>query len=187
MAGTGKSEDGTNPEGHIWKIAPTRRDLLGFLGWGAVLNSIGIGTLAFVRFMYPRVLFEPPSQFKIGRPVEYAPLSTSEKWIKALRLWVIRYDDRFVSVSAICTHLGCTPRYLGTEDKYKCPCHGSGYRGFASGWKVNGTNFEGPAPRPMERFKLALADDGQMIVDKSVAFRIEKGDFDKPGAYLPFA
>jgi len=60
VAGAGKSEDGTNPEGHIWKIAPTRRDLLGFLGWGAVLNSIGIGTLAFVRFMYPRVLFEPP-------------------------------------------------------------------------------------------------------------------------------
>ena len=73
-----KAEDGTNPEVHIWRIAPSRRDLLGFLGWGAVLNSIGVGTLAFVRFMYPRVLFEPPSQFKIGRPTEYAPLSTSE-------------------------------------------------------------------------------------------------------------
>jgi cytochrome b6-f complex iron-sulfur subunit len=187
VAGTVKSEDGTNPEGHIWRIAPTRRDLLGFLGWGAVLSSIGIGTLAFVRFMYPRVLFEPPSQFKLGRPTEYAPLSTSEKWIKALRLWVVRYDDRFIAISAICTHLGCTPRYLGTEDKYKCPCHGSGYRGFASGWKVNATNFEGPAPRPMERFKLALADDGQMVVDKSATFRIDKLEFDKPGAYLPFA
>ena len=121
------------------------------------------------------------------RPTEYAPLSTSEKWIKALRLWVIRYDDRFITVSAICTHLGCTPRYLATEDKYKCPCHGSGYRGFASGWKVNATNFEGPAPRPMERVKLALADDGQIIVDKSITFRIEKGDFDKPGAYLPYS
>jgi Rieske Fe-S protein len=47
-------------------------------------------------------------------------------------------DHFFVAISAICTHLGCTPRYLATEDKYKCPCHGSGYRGFASGWKVNG-------------------------------------------------
>ena len=153
-----------------------------------MLNSIGVGTLAFVRFMYPRVLFEPPSQFKLGRPTEYAPLSTSEKWIKALRLWVIRYDDRFIAVSAICTHLGCTPRYLGTEDKYKCPCHGSGYRGFASGWKVNATNFEGPAPRPMERFKL---DPRRRRADprrqERSAFRIEKGEFDKPGAYLPYA
>ena len=186
MAGK-TGEDGTNPEGHIWRIAPTRRDFLGFLGWGAVLTSIGIGTLAFVRFMYPRVLFEPPTQFKIGRPVEYSPNSTSEKWIKALRLWVVRYDDRFIAVSALCTHLGCTPRYLATEDKYKCPCHGSGFRGFASGWRVNATNFEGPAPRPLERFKLSLADDGQIVVDKGVAFRIDKGDADKQGAFLPFA
>jgi len=183
----GKSEDGTNPEVHIWRIAPTRRDLLGFLGWGAVLSSIGIGSLAFVRFMYPRVLFEPPSQFRLGRPVEYSPNSTSEKWIKALRLWIVRYDDRFISVSAICTHLGCTPRYLNTEDKYKCPCHGSGYRGFASGWRVNGANFEGPAPRPMERFKLSLADNGEIVVDKAIFFRIEKGEAEKMGAYLPFA
>ena len=48
----GKSEDGTNPEVHIWRIAPTRRDLLGFLGWGAVLNAIGIGTLAFVAAVF---------------------------------------------------------------------------------------------------------------------------------------
>jgi hypothetical protein len=39
----------------------------------------------------------------------------------------------------------------------------------------------------MERVKLALADDGQILVDKATTFRIEKGDYDKPGAYLPFA
>jgi cytochrome b6-f complex iron-sulfur subunit len=39
----------------------------------------------------------------------------------------------------------------------------------------------------MERFKLGLADDGQIQVDKSVSFRIEKGEYDKPGAFLPYA
>ncbi len=39
----------------------------------------------------------------------------------------------------------------------------------------------------MERFKLALADDGQILVDKSITFRVEKAEFDKPGAYLPYA
>lgn len=182
-----KAEDGTNPEVHIWRIAPTRRDLFGFLGWGAVLTSIGIGSIAFVRFMYPRVLFEPPSRFKLGRPATYGVNQVSDKWIKALRFWLVRFDDRFVALSALCTHLGCTPRYLGTEDKFKCPCHGSGFRGYKAGWAVLGTNYEGPAPRPLERFKLVLADDGQLEVDKSLTFRIDKGDAIKPNAFLPFA
>ena len=135
-------------------------------------------------FMYPRVLFEPPSQFKLGKPTEYAPRSVSDKWIRAYRFWLARFDDRFVAISAICTHLGCTPRYLNTEDKFKCPCHGSGYRGFASGWKVIATNFEGPAPRPMERFKLSVADDGQIVVDKSKKFQKELGQWDNPESFL---
>lgn len=182
-----RSEDGTDPESHIWRIAPGRRDLLGFLGWGAVLSSIGVGTLSFVRLMYPRVIVEPPTQFRIGRPDDYVPMSTSEKWIRALRLWVVRYSDRFIAVSAVCTHLGCTPRYLAAEDKYKCPCHGSGFRGMASGWRANAKNFEGPAPRPMERFKISLADNGDMVVDKGVVYRVEKGEIELPGASLPYA
>jgi cytochrome b6-f complex iron-sulfur subunit len=180
-------EDGTNPEAHIWRIAPTRRDMFGFLGWGAVLTSLGIGTVAFVRFMYPRVLFEPPSRFKLGEPASYGVNSVSDKWIKALRFWLVRFDDRFVALSATCTHLGCTPRYLGTEDKFKCPCHGSGFRGFKAGFPALGVNYEGPAPRPLERYKLSMADNGQLEVDKSAAFRIEKGDATKPGAFLPYA
>jgi cytochrome b6-f complex iron-sulfur subunit len=183
-----RAEDGTHPEGHVWRIAPSRRDLVGFLGWGAVLTSLGIGTMAFVRFMYPRVLFEPPSRFKLGRPGQYAPSSVSEKWIKALRMWLVRYDDRFIALSALCTHLGCTPRYLATEDKFKCPCHGSGFRGFAAGWPKLGQNYEGPAPRPLERFKLLLGDSGEIEVDKSVTFRSERpGESAKPGAFLPYA
>jgi cytochrome b6-f complex iron-sulfur subunit len=182
-----RAEDGTNPEVHIWRIAPTRRDFFGFLGWGAVLTSIGLGSLAFVRFMYPRVLFEPPSKFKLGKPATYGLNSVSDKWIKALRFWLVRFDDRFVALSATCTHLGCTPRYLATEDKFKCPCHGSGFRGYKIGWPALGTNYEGPAPRPLERYALALNDAGDLVVDKSIAFRIDKGDATKPGAFLPYA
>jgi cytochrome b6-f complex iron-sulfur subunit len=182
-----KAEDGTNPEVHIWRIAPTRRDLFGFLGWGAVLTSIGIGSLAFVRFMYPRVLFEPPSKFKLGGPAQYGVNSVSTKWIKALRFWLIRYDDRFIALSAKCTHLGCTPRYLATEDKFKCPCHGSGFRGFNIGWRQIGANYEGPAPRPLERFKLKL-EGNDIVVNKGKTYRIEKpGGDSEPGAFLPYA
>ena len=153
-----------------------------------MLTSLGIGTVAFLRFMYPRVLFEPASKFNLGKPGVYGLNSVSTRWIKALRFWLVRYDDRFIALSALCTHLGCTPRYLATEDKFKCPCHGSGFRGRSSGWTVLGANYEGPAPRPLERFKLTMGDGGDIIVDKAVMFRSEKpGEVDKPGAYLPFA
>ncbi|MBI2895159.1 MAG: ubiquinol-cytochrome c reductase iron-sulfur subunit [Deltaproteobacteria bacterium] len=162
----------------------SRRSFLSMAGWGAVLSSLGIGTLAWGRMMYPRVLFEEQMAYKVGFPNEYAPNKVSDKWIKAYRFWLIRTPDRFIALSAVCTHLGCTPRYLATEDKFKCPCHGSGFRGLQSG--VAGLNFEGPAPRPLERFKITLAEDGQIFIDKSVVFRQDKGEWDEPGASLSY-
>ena len=71
---------------------------------------------------------------------------------------------RFTALSTVCTHLGCTPNWLPGEFKFKCPCHGSGYR-------VSGLNFEGPAPRPLEHFAISLDDTGMIKVDKSRAIR----------------
>ena len=75
---------------------------------------------------------------------------------------------------AVCTHLGCTPNWLAAQNKFKCPCHGSGYY-------VSGINFEGPAPRPLERREIAVsADDGQLIVDKADAVPLRAGAVDRP-------
>ena len=41
-----------------------------------------------------------------------------------------------------------------------------------------------PAPRPLERFKVALGEEGQIIVDAGVRFRGERGEWDKAGAFL---
>jgi len=80
-------------------------------------------------------------------------------------------------IEAKCTHLGCTPNWLAAEGKFKCPCHGSGFT-------PDGLNIEGPAPRPLERFKVALDENGQIIVDEGIRFRGERGEWDKPGAFL---
>jgi cytochrome b6-f complex iron-sulfur subunit len=71
-------------------------------------------------------------------------------------------------VFAKCTHLGCTPRWLATEQKFKCPCHGSGFF-------INGLNFEGPAPRPLDRFKISVGDDGHLVVDKAIVYNMQPG------------
>jgi len=167
------------------KIAPqkgkdnlwTRRNFLGFAAWGAFGAAMTALLLAFVRFLYPRVLFEPSPVFKAGKPEDYLPGQVSEKYKETERVWMIRNNSGMYALLAICTHLGCTPRWLATESKFKCPCHGSGF-------KMTGVNFEGPTPRPLERFAISLADDGQILVDKSRKFQQEKGEWSNPAAFL---
>lgn len=172
------NREGCDPTQHVW----SRRNILGLAGWGAILGSLGAGTLAFGRFMYPRVLFEPNTVVKLGKPTDYFVNTVSDKWIKEYRLWLVRFSDGIVALSGKCTHLGCTPRYLEAENKFKCPCHGSGFRGVdpnlpAPNW--TGVNFEGPAPRPLERFKIGLAEDGQIVVDLGIVYRQEITDNNK--------
>ena len=155
----------------------SRRDFMGRLSWGGFTIFTGISLLAFVRSAFPRVLFTPRNTFKAGLPSDYTVGEVSEKYKQDHRVWIVREPDGFYALFAKCTHLGCTPRWLKVEEKFKCPCHGSGFR-------RSGINFEGPAPRPLERFRIALADDGQLLVDMSVKYRYERGDWDKPGAFL---
>jgi cytochrome b6-f complex iron-sulfur subunit len=51
---------------------------------------------------------------------------------------------------------------------------------------MDGINFEGPTPRPLERVKIALADDGQIVVDTAQRFRQELGQWDDPQASLKY-
>ena len=81
------------------------------------------------------------------------------------------------ALSTTCTHLGCTPNWLEREEKFKCPCHGSGF-------KITGINFEGPAPRPLERWAIGIGEDGQIVVDKSQKFQQEMGQWNNPESFI---
>lgn len=155
----------------------SRRDVVGRFGWG-LFGAFSLVTLvAAVRSTFPRILFQPPTTFKAGKPTDYAVGEVSEKFKKEFRVWIIRTAEGIYALFAKCTHLGCTPRWLAAEDKFKCPCHGSGfYR--------SGINFEGPAPRPLERLRITLSEDGEIVIDKGVKYLAEKGQWDAPGAFL---
>ena len=135
------------------------------------------GLVGVCRFMFPRVLFGTSPRFKAGFPDEYAIGTVSTRWKKVHKVWIVRERKGFYAILAQCTHLGCTPGWFRTEDRFKCFCHGSGFR-------KTGVNYEGPAPRALERVKISLADDGQLMIDKSRKFRFEKGEWENPGAYL---
>jgi cytochrome b6-f complex iron-sulfur subunit len=172
-----RQDDTAAPPPRVPASLWSRRDFVGRLGWGGFTVVTTVSLLAFMRSAFPRVLFTPPSSFKAGLPSEYTIGEVSERFKQEQRVWIIREADGFYALFAKCTHLGCTPRWLKVEEKFKCPCHGSGFR-------KTGINFEGPAPRPLERFRIAIAEDGQLVVDKSVVYRYERGDWTRPGAFL---
>jgi cytochrome b6-f complex iron-sulfur subunit len=146
----------------IW----SRRDFFTRLGW-AGFAFFGLGTLlGFLRSAFPRVLFEPPKRFKAGDSTDFVLGEVNEKFKQEFRVWIVREEAGLYAIFAKCTHLGCTPRWLPAENKFKCPCHGSGFY-------KDGTNFEGPAPRPLDRFKIELAEDGQIVVDKSKMYSMK--------------
>ena len=146
-----------------------RRDVFSAAGWAAVFVATMTGLMGFMRYMFPRVLFEPPTTFKAGVPTEYALSAVNEKFKKDQRVWIVRQENgSFFAISAICTHLGCTPNWFATDNKFKCPCHGSGFF-------RDGTNYEGPAPRPLDRFKISLDTVGRLVVDKGVVYRMAPG------------
>jgi len=149
------------------------------LAWSCVAAFLMAWFIAFFRFFLPRTLFEPATSFKIGYPSEFG-LGVDTKFQQKYRIWVDRTPDRLFVIYARCTHLGCTPDWKPAENKFKCPCHGSGY-------DSEGVNFEGPAPRPMDRAHVELAPDGQILVDVSKLYQWPKGAesrFNDPGAFL---
>ena len=147
------------------------------LAWAAFTASMLAAATATTRFMFPNVLFEPPPTFKAGFPNEIQVGQVDERFKQRFAVWLVREPEGIYALSTVCTHLGCTPNWLEAEQKFKCPCHGSGY------YKT-GVNFEGPTPRPLERYAISIADDGQILVDRSRKFQSEKGEWSNPAAFL---
>jgi cytochrome b6-f complex iron-sulfur subunit len=148
--------------------------------WACIWGYLGVNFVMFLRFFFPRALYEPNTTFTIGFPSDF-PLGIDQRFLMTNRSWVVKEPDRIFVIFARCTHLGCTPEWKPAENKFKCPCHGSGY-------DSEGVNFEGPAPRPMDRAFVQLDPTGKIVVDTSRLFvddpRAGVNHFNDPGAFL---
>ena len=171
---TGKSPEHTSAP----HSAPqTRRSFLDRLGVSAVLAAIAGQATLMLRALSPNVLYEPPRRVKIGRPDEFPEGVT---FLESQRLFVFKNRKSFHSISAECTHLGCTVKMVQLAEarkvevagkteqmkqEFHCPCHGSKYDGA-------GTNYAGPAPAPLPWYRLEVApEDGQLVVDLNAPVR----------------
>ena len=154
-------------------VAPGRRSFLRRLGLSATLLALAGQLFAFVRSLIPNVRYEAARRYKIGMPSQFGE---GPKFLDDRRVFIFRERNTFHALSASCTHLGCTVkmqrlnrsrqvkiagRELEESYEFHCPCHGSRYYG-------DGTNYAGPAPKPLASLKLELApEDGQLVVDAS--------------------
>lgn len=144
------------------------------VAWAAFTATTLGWILGSTRFLYPNVLSEPPNKVRVGPPSNFEEGKVTDSF-KDRNMWVIRYQGKIYALSTTCTHLGCTPNWLEADKKFKCPCHGSGFY-------ITGVNFEGPAPRPLERWAI-FEEEGQLIVDKSKKFQKELGQWDNPESF----
>jgi cytochrome b6-f complex iron-sulfur subunit len=168
------------------EIAERRAFLFGLsalaVGFTALAATAAAWTLGTARFMFPNIVRLPPSRFPVGKPDAFAPGQVEERFKAQFGVWIVNAEyngqQQIFALKSVCTHLGCTPNWLEAEQKFKCPCHGSGFY-------KDGINFEGPAPRPLERYAISIASDGNIMVDKSRIFQEEMGQWKDPTSYVP--
>ena len=58
-------------------------------------------------------------------------------------------EGQIKAISAVCTHLGCIVEYSPEQNNLHCNCHGSVFT-------LDGKNVSGPAPRPLEPFRVEI-------------------------------
>ena len=63
-------------------------------------------------------------------------------------------DGRWIAMTAVCTHLGCTVQYEPQADRIHCACHGGVYNPYT------GSNVSGPPPKPLTLYKVAVNETG---------------------------
>lgn len=140
---------------------PSRREFLYYI-WGASFALIAGEIVAGVLwFAFPRF-----GEGEFGGTFTVDPTELPEAGGNPVskpegRFWLsrptIEGQDTFVALYAVCTHLGCLPKWVDTNNRFECPCHGSKF-------ERSGLYIEGPAPRSMDRFRSTITfTDGTVV------------------------
>jgi Rieske Fe-S protein len=140
---------------------PERRDFLAKTAFWTTAGTLAFAALGVARMPKPGVFPGQSSLIKIGLPGDF-PVSADPIRVPGQNLYVIHDEQGFGVIAGICTHLGCV--VASTPEGFDCPCHGSKFG-------HDGKVVRGPAPSPLLWYELALAADGQIVVDtkKTVA------------------
>ncbi len=148
---------------------PTRRDFFVQAGVAACAVAAAGSAVVTLDYLKPKVLFEPPTAFLAGSPLDYS--DGVVRFYKDNKAFVIGGTTGVYALSAVCTHLGCITRYKSDEKAIACPCHGSRY-------DLEGNVTHGPAPRPLPWLDITEDAAGNLVVDTGIV--IARGKVFRP-------
>jgi cytochrome b6-f complex iron-sulfur subunit len=152
------SEETKLPENIVEQTgeAPSRRFFL------AAAGVAGLAYTAALAYPIYRYLASPEEMAMEATAVSQVTLKDAQKLpLGAVLMFkfgaspamlIHHQDGRWISMTAVCTHLGCTVQYEPEADRIHCACHGGVYNPYT------GANVSGPPPRPLKLFKVAVGD-----------------------------
>ena len=103
------------------------------------------------------------NKVELGTPTLFKTMiQTQTGWINAeeeFSAYVLTENGQdFITMSNICTHLGCRVRWIPDQEGFYCPCHNGVFA-------KDGTVISGPPPRPLDRFE-SKVEDGVLFVKR---------------------
>jgi len=137
----------------------------GFLNWllsGSTGALLGVLFDPIARYVWPpKETAASAGSVVAGTLAEFPPNSAK----------IVRYGNRpaivvhlasgeFRAFSAVCTHLQCTVQYRPDREQIWCACHNGTF-------DLTGRNIEGPPPRPLDGFDVALRGDEIVLTQKA--------------------
>jgi len=133
----------------------------------AAAGVAGIGYAAALAYPVYRYLASPSEMALSAAAVTEVTLKDAQKLAPGSAVMfkfgaapgvLIHHEDgRWIALSAVCSHLGCTVQYEPQMDRIHCACHGGVYNAYT------GANVSGPPPKPLTLYKVAVNDTGVVV------------------------
>jgi cytochrome b6-f complex iron-sulfur subunit len=138
----------------------SRREFLNY-AWGAsillFMAEMGIVTYLFAlpRFRAGQFGGAFTLNAVVVPPTGAAPVDNPDG-----KFWISHTDQGVKALYKVCTHLGCLFKWVDTNNRFECPCHGSKFQ-------LDGTYIEGPAPRSLDQFPVEALDAEDNVLAQS--------------------
>jgi cytochrome b6-f complex iron-sulfur subunit len=136
-----------------------RREFMTY-AWGGAMGLLLLqtGVVSFF-FMYPRFKAgEFGGKFFMGPASSIPPEGAAPIAESSGKFWWLTVEGEGPkAIYMVCTHLGCLYKWVGENNRFECPCHGSKFT-------REGLFIEGPAPRSLDEF-VVTEENGEFVVD----------------------
>lgn len=153
-----------------------RRNFLLWFGLTSAALAVGLGSAVSSAVGSVVSNLWDGGTFKAGRPETFTTGKVDGRWKDKHSVWMVRSLDGLYALCAL-SPFGCMPCWIEKEQKFHCDCHGKSYY-------KSGISFQGAAEKSLERLKITRDGSGEILINKSKKFLLEKGDWQRPYSIL---